>query len=38
VSTYTAIGSGKLSEVTGDVELLTGRAPTALAELLARSR
>jgi NAD(P)H dehydrogenase (quinone) len=38
VSTYTAIASGELSEVTGDVELLTGRAPTSLAELLARSR
>jgi NAD(P)H dehydrogenase (quinone) len=36
VSTYTAIASGELSGVTGDVELLTGRPPTSLADLLAR--
>jgi NAD(P)H dehydrogenase (quinone) len=36
VSTYTAIASQELSEVTGDVELLTGRPSTSLADLLAR--
>ncbi len=36
VSTYTAIASQELSEVTGDVELLTGRPPTSLADLLVR--
>jgi uncharacterized protein YbjT (DUF2867 family) len=35
VSTYTAIASGELSAVTGDVELLTGRPPSSLAELFA---
>ena len=34
VSTYTAIASGELAGVTGDVELLTGRRPRSLAELL----
>jgi uncharacterized protein YbjT (DUF2867 family) len=34
VSTYTAIASGELSGVTGDVERLTGRPPTSLADLL----
>jgi NAD(P)H dehydrogenase (quinone) len=36
VSTYTAIASGELSGVTGDVERLTGRAPLSLADVLAR--
>jgi uncharacterized protein YbjT (DUF2867 family) len=36
VSTYTAIASGELAGVTGDVELLTGRPPMSLADLLAR--
>ncbi len=35
VSTYTAIAAGEMSGVTGDVELLTGRPATALADLLA---
>jgi NAD(P)H dehydrogenase (quinone) len=35
-STYTAIASGELSGVTGDVERLTGRAPLSLADVLAR--
>jgi NAD(P)H dehydrogenase (quinone) len=34
VSTYTAIASGELEPVTGDVERLTGRPPTTLARLL----
>jgi NAD(P)H dehydrogenase (quinone) len=34
VSTYTAIASGELSEVTGDVELVTGRPPMTLADVL----
>ena len=34
VSTYTAIASGELAGVTGDVELLTGHRPQSLAELL----
>ncbi|WP_033341797.1 SDR family oxidoreductase [Catenuloplanes japonicus] len=34
VSTYTAIAAGELAEVTGDVELLTGRPATPLRELL----
>ena len=36
VSTYTAIASGELDKVTNDVELLTGRRPLSLRELLAR--
>jgi NAD(P)H dehydrogenase (quinone) len=36
VSTYTAIASGELSGVTGDVERVTGRAPLSLADVLAR--
>jgi NAD(P)H dehydrogenase (quinone) len=36
VSTYTAIASGELSGVSGDVERLTGRAPLSLTELLTR--
>ena len=35
VSTYTAIAAGELAEVTGDVELLTGRPPRSLEDLLA---
>lgn len=35
VSTYTAIASGELAPVSGDVELLTGRPATTLARLLA---
>jgi NAD(P)H dehydrogenase (quinone) len=38
VSTYTAIASGELSGVSGDVERLTGRAPLSLTELLSRER
>ena len=34
VSTYTAIASGELAGVTGDVERLTGHAPRSLAGLL----
>jgi NAD(P)H dehydrogenase (quinone) len=34
VSTYTAIASGELAGVTGDVALLTGRPPRSLADLL----
>ena len=34
VSTYTAIASGELAAVTGDVELLTGRPPSSLADVL----
>jgi NAD(P)H dehydrogenase (quinone) len=34
VSTYTAIASGELAGVTGDVELLTGRPARSLADLL----
>lgn len=34
VSTYLAIASGELAEVTGDVERLLGRAPRSLAEVL----
>lgn len=37
VSTYTAIAAGELDGVTDDVRRLTGRAPTSLRELLARS-
>lgn len=36
VSTYTAIAAGELAEVTDDVELLTGRPPLSLEELLLR--
>jgi uncharacterized protein YbjT (DUF2867 family) len=36
VSTYTAIASGELSGVTGDVERVTGQAPLSLADVLAR--
>jgi NAD(P)H dehydrogenase (quinone) len=36
VSTYTAIASGELSSVSGDVERLTGRPATSLEALLAR--
>jgi NAD(P)H dehydrogenase (quinone) len=35
VSTYTAIASGELAPVSGDVERLTGRPPTSLADVLA---
>jgi uncharacterized protein YbjT (DUF2867 family) len=35
VSTYTAIRAGELARVTGDVEVLTGRPATSLAQLLA---
>jgi uncharacterized protein YbjT (DUF2867 family) len=35
VSTYTAIASGELAPVSGDVERLTGRPPTPLADVLA---
>ena len=34
VSTYTAIASGELAAVTGDVERLTGRPPLSLDQLL----
>jgi hypothetical protein len=34
VSTYTAIAHGELDKVTNDVELLTGRRPLSLRELL----
>jgi NAD(P)H dehydrogenase (quinone) len=34
VSTYTAIASGEMSHVSGDVELLTGRRPVTLSEFL----
>lgn len=34
VTTYTAIAAGELEGVTDDVELLTGRAPTSLDDLL----
>jgi uncharacterized protein YbjT (DUF2867 family) len=34
VSTYTAIASGELAGVTGDVERLTGHQPMSLADLL----
>ena len=34
VSTYTAIAAGELERVTHDVEDLTGREPTTLAEFL----
>lgn len=37
VSTYTAIASGELAVVTGNVEMITGRRPTSLAEFLAGS-
>ncbi|MCG2621963.1 SDR family oxidoreductase [Arthrobacter sp. I2-34] len=36
VSTYTAIAAGELDKVTNDVELLTGRRPLDLRELLAQ--
>lgn len=35
MSTYTAITSGELAGVTGEVERLTGHPPTMLADLLA---
>lgn len=35
VSTYTAIAAGELAGVSDDVERLTGRVPTSLADLLA---
>ena len=35
VSTYTAIRAGELERVSGDVEALTGRPATSLAQLLA---
>lgn len=35
VSTYLAIASGELAEVTGDVERLLGRAPLSLEQVLA---
>lgn len=38
VSTYTAIASGEVAGVTGDVERLTGRAPMSLAQLLRAER
>jgi hypothetical protein len=34
ISTYTGIASGELAAVTDDVERLTGRAATSLAQLL----
>ena len=34
VSTYTAIAEGALARVTGDVERVTGRAPTSLRDVL----
>jgi NAD(P)H dehydrogenase (quinone) len=34
VSTYTAIAAGELAGVTGDIETLTGRPATSLADLL----
>ncbi len=34
VSTYTAIAAGDLAEVTNDVEMLTGRRPLSLVQLL----
>ncbi|GAB3257541.1 SDR family oxidoreductase [Arthrobacter pigmenti] len=37
VSTYTAVAKGELDGVSGDVELLTGRAPVSLREFLAGS-
>jgi uncharacterized protein YbjT (DUF2867 family) len=36
VSTYTAIAAGELAGVTGDVERVTGHAPLALPDVLAR--
>jgi uncharacterized protein YbjT (DUF2867 family) len=36
ISTYTAIACGELDKVTNDVELLTGRPPLSLRELLAQ--
>jgi NAD(P)H dehydrogenase (quinone) len=38
VSTYTAIASGEVAGVTGDVEHLTGRAPMSLGQLLRAER
>jgi hypothetical protein len=37
VSTYTAIRAGELEQVSGDVEALTGRPATSLAQLLVRA-
>lgn len=37
ISTYTAIAVGEVAEVTGDVELLTGRPPVSLRNLLTTS-
>ena len=37
VSTYTAIRAGELEPVSGDVEALTGRPATSLAQLLVRA-
>jgi NAD(P)H dehydrogenase (quinone) len=37
VSTYTAIAAGELERVTNDVQDLTGRRPTSLAEFLGES-
>ena len=37
VSTYTAIASGELAAVTGDVERLTGHVPMSLADLLGQA-
>jgi len=34
VSTYTAIRAGELEQVSGDIEALTGRPATSLAQLL----
>ncbi len=36
VSTYTAIAAGELATVSGDVEQLTGRSPSGLADYLRR--
>jgi NAD(P)H dehydrogenase (quinone) len=38
VSTYTAIASGEVAGVTGDVEQLIGRPPMSLGQLLRAER
>jgi NAD(P)H dehydrogenase (quinone) len=37
VSTYTAIASGEMARVSGDIEAITGHPATSLTELMARS-
>jgi hypothetical protein len=34
VTTYAAVAAGELEDVSGDVELLTGRAPVGLEQFL----